>query len=63
MDRNIGDFILNVENKFMIFPYKKKKITLLDINMKSESEVASFEDFKEISKVMSHGNEKSTQTI
>ena len=31
--------------------------------MKSESEVASSEDLREISKVMSQGNEKSTQTI
>ena len=31
--------------------------------MKSESEVTSFEDFREISKVMSQGNEKSIQTI
>ena len=31
--------------------------------MKLESEVTSFKDFKEISKVMSQGNEKSTQTI
>ena len=59
----LGTFILNVENKFLIFPYKKKKITLQDINMKSESKVASSEDFREISKVMSQGNEKSIQTI
>ena len=31
--------------------------------MKSKSEVTSSEDFKEISNVMSQGNEKSTQTI
>ena len=31
--------------------------------MKIESKVASSEDFREISKVMSQGNEKSTQTI
>ena len=31
----------------MIFPYKKKKITLQDIKIKSESKVASFEDFKD----------------
>ena len=31
----LGTFILNVEKKFMTFPYKKKKITLQDINMKS----------------------------
>ena len=58
-----GTFILNVEKKFMTFPYKKKKITLQDINMKSKSEVASSEDFKKISKMLSQGNEKSIQTI
>ena len=31
--------------------------------MKKESEVASSEDFKEISKMLSRGNEKSIQTI
>ena len=54
----LGTFILNIEKKFMSFPYKKKKITLQDINMKSKSEVTSFEDFKEISKVTSQENEK-----
>ena len=39
-----------------------KKIILQDINMKSESEVASSEDFKEISQMLSQGNEKSIQT-
>ena len=48
---------------FLTFPYKKKKITLSDINMKTESEVASSEDFKEISKMLLQGNEKSLQTI
>ena len=59
----LGTFILNAEKKFMIFPYKKKKITLQDINMKSESEVASSEDFREIPNAMLQGNEKSIQTI
>ena len=47
---------------FLTFPYKKIKITLSDINMKTKLEGASSEDFKEISK-MSQGNEKSIQTI
>ena len=51
--KTLGTFILNVEKKFMTFPYKKKKITLQDINMKSESEVASSEYIREISRVMS----------
>ena len=39
----LGTFILNVEKKFLTFPYKKKKITLQEINMKSKLEVASGE--------------------
>ena len=42
----LGTFILNVEKKFLTFTYKKKKITLQDINMKLESEVVSSEDFR-----------------
>ena len=42
----LGTFILNVEKNFMTFSYEKKKITLHDINMKTKSEVASYEDFK-----------------
>ena len=34
-----------------------------DINIKTKLEVASSEDFKEISKMSSQGNEKSIQTI
>ena len=49
----LGTFILNAENKFLTFPYKKKKITLQDINMMSESKLVSFEDYREISRVMS----------
>ena len=59
----LGTLILYAKKKFMTFPCKKDKITLQDINMKSEPEVASPEDLKEISKVMSQGNEKSIQTI
>jgi len=51
--KTLGNFILNAEKKFLTFPYKKKKITLSDINMKTDSEVASSEDFKEISKMLS----------
>ena len=35
----------------------------MDINMKTKSEGASSEDFKEISNMLSQGNEKSIQTI
>ena len=55
----LGTFILNVEKKFLIFPYKKKKITLQYINMKSKSEVVLAKDFKEISKVISQEDGKS----
>ena len=61
--KTLGTFILNDEKKFLTFPYKKKKITLSDINMKTKSEVASPEDFKEISNMLSEGNEKSIHTI
>ena len=61
--KSLGTFILNDEKKFMALPYKNKKITLSDINMKTELEVASSKEFKEISKMLSQGNEKSIQTI
>ena len=61
--KKLGTFILNVEKKFLTFPYEKKKITLSDINMKTESEVTSSEEFKEISKMLSQGNEKSIHMI
>ena len=44
-------------------PLQKEKITLSDTNMKTKSKVASSEDFKEISKLLSRGNEKSLQMI
>ena len=47
----------------MTFSYKKRKITLHDINMKTKSEGASSQDFKEISNMLSQGNEKSIQMI
>ena len=47
----------------MAFPYKKKKTTLSDINMKTKSGGTSSEDFKEISKMLSQGNGKSIRTI
>ena len=47
----------------MTFPYKKKKITLSDINMKTKLEGASCEYFKEISNMLPQGNEKSIQMI
>ena len=46
--KTLGTFILNAEKTFMTLPYKKKKITLLDINMKTELEVASSKEFKDV---------------
>ena len=42
----LGTFILNDEKKFLISPFKKNKITLHDIIMQLELEVASSEDFR-----------------
>ena len=61
--KTLETFILNVEKTFLTFPYKNKKITLSDINMNTESEVASSKEFKEISKMLSQGNEKSIHRI
>jgi hypothetical protein len=45
----LGTFIFNTRRKFLIFSYKKKKITLQDVTMKSISEAPSSEDLKDIS--------------
>ena len=51
--RTLGTFILNAENKFLIFSYRKKKIALQDITMKTYLEAPTFEYFKDISKMIS----------
>jgi hypothetical protein len=48
----LGNFILNMGNFFLTFFYKKKKITLQDIRMKSCSTAPSSEDLKDISKMI-----------
>jgi hypothetical protein len=45
----LGTFIFNTRINFLTFSYKKKKITLHDVTMKSISEVPSSEYLKDIS--------------
>ena len=59
--KTLGIFILNAEKKFLIFSYRKKKIALQDITMKTYLEAPTFEYFKDISKMISHDNHKSEQ--
>ena len=44
----LGSFILNAKKKFLTFAYKKKKITLQDVNLKPNSVMP--EDIQEIQK-------------
>jgi hypothetical protein len=48
----LGTFIFNTRIKLLTFSYKKKKITLQDIKMKSISKAPSSEDLKDISEVI-----------
>ena len=59
--KTLGTFILNAEKKFLTFSYKRKRITFQDITMKSEIEPPTFEEFQDISKLISQGNPKSEQ--
>ena len=61
MDKNIEDFILNAENKFLTFSYNQKRITFQDITMKSDIEAPTSEEFRDIAKMISRGNQKSKQ--
>lgn len=51
--------VLNTKNKFLIFPYYKKKVTLQGIIMKSDMIVPSSKDLNDISKVTIQENHKS----
>ena len=51
-------FILNMEKKFVTFPYEKKMMTLQDITMRSKLITPSSKDFKYISKVILPDNQK-----
>jgi hypothetical protein len=59
----LGTFIFNTRRKFLTFSYKKKKITLQDVTMKSISEAPSSEDLKDISEVILQDNQKSIQKL
>jgi hypothetical protein len=53
----LSTFILNIEKKFVTFPYKKKMMTLQDITMRSKSLTPSSKNFKDISKVILPDNQ------
>ena len=57
--KTLGTFILNAEKKFPTFPYKKKKIALWYVTIKSDLEAPISEDIKDILKMISQGNHKS----
>jgi hypothetical protein len=57
----LGTFILNMKKKFLTFSYKKKKITLQDVTLESDS--VTSEDLKDISKVILQDNQKSVQKM
>jgi hypothetical protein len=57
--KNLGTFILNMEKKFVTFPYKKKMMTFQDTTMRSKSIIPSSKDFKDILKVILQENQKS----
>jgi hypothetical protein len=59
--KNLGTFILNMEKKFVTFPYKEKMITLQDTT--SEPESVTPEDFNDISEVILHENKKAMQRM
>jgi hypothetical protein len=55
--KSLATFILNIEKKFVTFPYKKKMMTLQDITMRSKSITPSSKYFKHISKVVLPDNQ------
>jgi hypothetical protein len=58
--KNLGIFILNMEKKFVTFPYKKKTMTFQNTTMRSKSIIPLSNDFKNILKVIRQENQKST---
>ena len=54
--KTLGTFILNVEKNFLTFSYKRKRITFQDITMKPEIEPPKYEEFQDISQMISQGN-------
>jgi hypothetical protein len=59
--KSLGTFILNMEKKFVTFPYKEKLITLQDTTSKPDS--VTPEDFNDISEVILHENKKAMQRM
>jgi hypothetical protein len=57
--KRLGTFILNMEKKFVTFPYKDKMITLQDTT--SEPNSVTLEDFNDISEVILQENQKAIQ--
>jgi hypothetical protein len=57
--KNLGTFILNMEKKFVTFPYREEKMTFQDTTMRTKSIISSSKDFKDISKVIPQENQKS----
>ena len=58
----LGSLILNFEKKFLMFSYKKKKITLHDISVKSDS-VSTSKDLDRISKMLLSDKQQSILEI
>jgi hypothetical protein len=56
-----GTYILNIEKKFVTFPYKEKMITLQDTT--SEPDSVTLEDFNDISEVILQENKKAMQRM
>jgi hypothetical protein len=54
--KSLGTFILNMEKKFVTFPYKEKLIALQDTTSTPDS--VTLEDFNDISKVILQENKK-----
>jgi hypothetical protein len=52
----LGTFILNTKKKFLAFSFKKKKITLQDVTLESDS--ITSKDLKDISKVILQDRQK-----
>jgi hypothetical protein len=59
--KSLGTFIINMEKKFVTFPYKEKMITLQDTT--SEPDFVKPEDFNDISEIILQENKKAMQRM
>jgi hypothetical protein len=59
--KSLGTFILNMEKKFVTFPYKEKMITLQETT--SEPDSVTPEDFNDILEVIVQENKKAMQRM